>query len=102
MCEFVNGSRALFVFSGCALYQAKAGYWFFVSLESKEISNRDTLPLVKEYCINHEQRLKSKQKIKWDYSEELLREELLRKWERGRLYFVDTKAKETIFEFLGK
>jgi len=26
ICEFVNGSRALFVFSGCVLFQAKKGY----------------------------------------------------------------------------
>src|SRR5439155_12249359 len=49
MCEFVNGSRALFVFNGCILYQAKKGYWFFVDRESKEISNKEDLPLVKEY-----------------------------------------------------
>src|SRR5437016_4185254 len=28
MCEFRNGSRALFVFSGCVFYLAKEGYWF--------------------------------------------------------------------------
>ncbi|CAJ0748224.1 19236_t:CDS:1, partial [Entrophospora sp. SA101] len=77
MCEFVNGSRALFVFSGCVFYQAKAGYWFFVHRDSKDISNKEDLPLVKEYCLTYEQRLKSQQKVKWDYSEELLREELL-------------------------
>ena len=75
----MNGSRALFVFSGCVLFQAKKGYWFFVSLESKEISNREDLPWVKEYCLTYEQRLKSKQKVKWDYSEELLRSDLLGK-----------------------
>jgi len=78
-CEFVNGSRALFVFNGCVFYLAKEGYWFFVSLESKEISNREELVWVKEYCLTYEQRLKSKQKVKWDYSEELLRRDLLGK-----------------------
>ncbi|CAJ0868694.1 1360_t:CDS:2 [Entrophospora sp. SA101] len=102
MCEFVNGSRALFVFSGCVFYQAKAGYWFFVHRDSKDISNKEDLPLVKEYCLTYEQRLKSQQKVKWDYSEELLREELLGKWERGRLFFVDSQSKEVIMEFLGK
>ncbi|CAJ0868626.1 1354_t:CDS:2 [Entrophospora sp. SA101] len=79
MCEFVNGSRALFVFNGCVFYLAKEGYWFFVSLASREISNKDDLPWVKEYCLTYEQRLKSKQKVKWDYSEELLRSDLLGK-----------------------
>ncbi|CAH1761992.1 10021_t:CDS:2, partial [Entrophospora sp. SA101] len=45
----------------------------------REISNKDDLPWVKEYCLTYEQRLKSKQKVKWDYSEELLRSDLLGK-----------------------
>ena len=36
-------------------------------------------PFVKEYCVDWEQKRKSKQKVKWDYSEELLREDLLGK-----------------------
>jgi hypothetical protein len=102
MCEFVNGSRALFVFNGCVLFQAKKGYWFFVGLGSKDISNKEDLPLVKEYCINYEQRLKSRQKVKWDYEEGLLREDLLGKWERGRLYFVDSGSRERMMEFMEK
>ena len=102
MCEFVNGSRALFVFNGCVFYLAKEGYWFFVSLESKEISNKENLPWVKEYCLTYEKRLKSKQKVKWDYSEELLRSDLLGKWERGKLRFVDGESRERMMEFMGR
>ena len=64
MCEFVNGSKPLYVFANCVKYLAKAGYKFFISLDSKEISNKEDLPYIKEYCINYQQKLKSKQKIK--------------------------------------
>jgi hypothetical protein len=35
-----------------------------VDKNSSEISNKEDIPYLKEYCINKEQRLKSKQKIK--------------------------------------
>lgn len=48
----MNGSKPLYVFAGCVKYLAKAGYKFFISLESKEISNRESLPFIKEYCVD--------------------------------------------------
>lgn len=102
MCEFINGSTPLYVFGGCICYQAKAGHLFFIQQDNKEISNKEEIPLIKEYCINNEQRLRSKQKVKWDYPEDLLRKDLLWKWEQEQLFFADSKSKEIIEEFMGR
>lgn len=102
MCQFVNGSRPLYVFADCIKYLTKAGHKFFISKDSKEISNKEDLPYLKEYCLNQEQRRKSQQKIKWDYQKEILRTELLEEYERNKLFFADSKSKETIERFIDK
>lgn len=102
MCEFINGSRPLYVFAGCIKYLAKTGYKFFINQDSKEISNKEDIPYIKEYCLSQEQRRKSQQKIKWDYQKEILRTELLDEYEHNKLFFVDSKSKEIIEKFIDK
>lgn len=100
--EPINGSRPLYVFNGCVMYLAKSGFWYFANLADKRLSNKEDLVYVKEYCLDKEQRLRSKQKIKWDYDKEILREELLDKYEKNRLRFSDSSVKQMVEEFIGK
>lgn len=102
ICEFVNGSRPLYVFANCIKYLAKDGYKFFISKDNKEISNKEDIPFIKEYCLNPEQRRNSKQLVKWDYDKNILRQELLDEYERNKLFFADVESKETIENFIDK
>jgi len=102
MCQFINGSLAKYVFNNCILYQTKKGFLFFISKDSKEISNREEIKNITEYYINNEQRRDSQQLTKFPIEESYLKEELLWYWETNQLYFADSQSKEIIMEFMGK
>ena len=98
--EFVNGSGALYVFSGCVLFQCKRGYFYFAKVENKEISNREELKWVSEWYVDNEQFLRSRQLHKVPVEESYLREDLLWKWECGVLRFCGDGSREVVMEFL--
>lgn len=102
MCEFINGSMPLYLFSGCILYQAKKGFCFFVQKENKAISNKEEIKFIPEWYINNEQRRDSQQVYKVPVEEDYLKEDLLWKWENNQLRFCADGSREVIMEFMGK
>ena len=40
--------------------------------------------------------------MKWEYDKELLREELLGEYEKGKLFFCDGRSKEVVEGFIDK
>jgi len=100
--EPINGSLPIYVFNNSICYLAKKGFWYFAHKEDKRLSNKEDIPFIKEYCLNSEQRLKSAQKIKWDYEKKLLQEDLLFKYEKNKLFFADAEVKRSVEEFISK
>ena len=105
--EHKNSATPMWVFNDCVLYHSStknANYFYFISKDSKEISQRDQEIIIKrpEYCITSEQRMKSKQIIKRDREAWDFQKKLLRWYEKNLLFFADMKAKSLIEEFLAK
>jgi len=68
--------------------------------EDKRLSNKEDIPYIKEYCLNPQQRLRSKQLIKWDYEKKILQEDLLFKYEKSKLFFANAEVKRVMEEFI--
>lgn len=100
--EPINGSYPKYVFNGLVCYLAKKGFFYFANLNDKRLSNKEDLPYIKEYCLNYEQKRKSKQLVKWDYEKDILRQELADIYEKDRLFFADAETKRMIEEFIDK
>jgi len=98
--EPINGSLPIYVFNNTICYLAKKGFWYFASKEDKRLSNKEDIPYIKEYCLNPQQRLKSKQLIKWDYEKKILQEDLLFKYEKSKLFFTNAEVKRVMEEFI--
>lgn len=99
-----NSADPLWVFNDCVVYASKQNYFYFIPLNSKEISQRDREIIVNlpEYCTNSELRMRSQQRIKRDRKPEEMRSKLLRWYESNKLFFADEIAKQLIEEFIAK
>lgn len=100
-----NGSEIQYIFNNCLCYLSKQNYFYFIDINSQEISERDRqlLSNITEYYVNDEQRLRSKQLSKWDKGKDnKFQQNLLRLYESNLLFFADMIAKERIETFIGK
>lgn len=105
--EHKNGAEPIHVFNECIQYISKQNYFYYISANSRDISERDrrTIKDLPEIYVNDNQRLKSRQLAKWDRRGKqgvIFQQSLLRHYETDMLFFADMFAKEKMETFLGK
>lgn len=64
--EHKNGAEPVHVFNNCIQYISKQNYFYYIDINSKEVSARDRqlLKELPEIYVNDEQRLRSRQLAK--------------------------------------
>jgi hypothetical protein len=102
-----NGSIPQYIFNGCVCYISKKNYFYFIKMDSKEISlkDRELIKDLPEYYVNDEQKLRSKQIALRDYKGEkgiLFQQNLLRLYKTDLLFFADMISKELMENYIGK